>query len=194
MAKKSRKPSDPQEIAARVAERRANDAEVARLRASGCEVRVDPKTKQLLGANRPDCFALLLKERTEERKAVDWLEETIRTAQGENTPERRPDFIRSTAEGAPGQNITGDMIEAGEHLVVIEENLRPWEARLLFDLLRPDGALVAKWRATVQLATGATTPQRQGERVRVACESLVWVRANIERLLRERRDRRRLAA
>ena len=188
------KPSTPEEIAARVAERRANDNEVKRLKDSGVEVNTDPRTGKLLSGYRPDCFHLLLKDRPTERGAVDWLETVIRTASGENAQERRPDFIRASADGAPGQNLSADMIAASEVLTVIEETLRPWEARLLFELLRPDASLLTRWQDVVVRITGATTPQRQGERVCVACESLVWVRENAGRLIRERRERRREAA
>lgn len=72
---------------------------------------------------------------------------------------------------------------------------------MLFELLRPDAALEnetvaspANWRQVTARITGATTPQRQGERVCVACESLLWVSENIDRLERGRRERRDLAA
>lgn len=139
---------------------------------------------------RHDCFTLLLKDRVPSHKAVGWLETLIRTAAGENGQERRPDFIRATTDGAPGQNITADMIAASEVLTVVEENLRPWEARLLFELLRPDAALLTRWRDAVARLTGETNPQAQGAAVRAAAASLAWVRENIERLQRERRSRR----
>lgn len=192
--RRKNKPSTPEEIARRVAERRANDNEVKRLKDSGCEVNVDPRTGKLLSGYRPDCFNLLLKDRPAERAAVDWLETVIRTASGENAQERRPDFIRASSDGAPGQNLSADMIAASEVLTTVEEHLRPWEARLLFELMRPDNALLTRWREIAIRVTGATTPQRQGERVCVACESLVWVRENAGRLIRERRERRKEAA
>lgn len=170
------------------------------LEVQGAKVVLDTDGK-IAAAQRYDCFASLLRDRPREAQAVDWLEQLIRTAEGENGKERRPDFIRASSEGAPGQNITGDMIDAGETLAVVVESLRPWELRLLFELLRPDAALEnetvdspANWRQVTARITGATTPQRQGERVCVACESLGWVRENISRLERARKGRRDIAA
>lgn len=170
------------------------------LEVQGAKVVLDTDGK-IAAAQRYDCFASLLRDRTREAQAVAWLEQLIRTAEGENGKERRPDFIRASSEGAPGQNITGDMIDAGETLAVVVESLRPWELRLLFELLRPDAALEnetvdspANWRQVTARITGATTPQRQGERVCVACESLAWVKENIGRLERARKERRDLAA
>ena len=170
------------------------------LEVQGAKVVLDTDGK-IAAAQRFDCFSSLLRDRAREAQAVAWLEELIRTAEGENGRERRPDFIRASSEGAPGQNVTGDMIDAGETLAVVVESLRPWELRLLFELLRPDAALEnetvdspANWRQVTARITGATTPQRQGERVCVACESLVWVKENIERLERSRKMRRDLAA
>lgn len=52
------------------------------------------------------------------------------------------------------------MIAASEVLAVIEEALRPWEACLLFDMLRPDASLLTRWQGAVVRITGATTPPR----------------------------------
>lgn len=171
--------------------------EAARLTASGAEAKVaeqrdEDRVGYIVRARRLDCFALLLKDdaHTEARSAVNWLEELIRDASGENTQERRPDFIRASCEGAPGQNVTQRMIEASRTLEVVEASLRPWEARLLFGLLRPDEALLTRWRDVVKRVTTATTPQRQGERVIVACESLVWVRQNAVALVKRRQEAR----
>lgn len=181
-------PSTPADITARRLEKRE-------LKGRGLEVNTDPRTEEITGIWRPDCFNLLLKARPQEASAVAWLEGVIRTAAGENGQERRPDFIRASSDGAPGQNVTADMIAAGAVLAVVEENMMPWEVRLLFGLLRPDEALITRWRAVVALACpNAATPQRQGERVVSACERLLWVKDNVGRLMRERQERRQLAA
>lgn len=189
MTKRRKKPqaSVPADITARRLERRA-------LKERGLEVNTDPRTEEILSIIRPDCFNLLLKGLNTERGAIDWLETVIRTSAGENGNERRPDFIRATAEGAPGQNVTADMIEAGETLQVVTESMAPADVRMLFELLRPDEALLTRWRDVVQRCTGETNPQAQGARVRSAATSLAFVRSVIDRLMRERRDRRRLAA
>lgn len=190
---KRKKPTDPQDAARHRREREDNRQEVERLSVQeGVALNLEPRTKRLLSARRLDCFALLLKDdaHAEARSAVNWLEELIRDASGENAQERRPDFIRASCEGAPGQNVTERMIEASRTLEVVEASLRPWEARLLFELLRPDEALLTRWRDVVKRVTTATTPQRQGERVIVACESLVWVRQNAVALVKQRQEAR----
>lgn len=185
---KKKQPATPADITARRAERRD-------LLARGLEVNVDPRDEKIVGIWRPDCFNLLLKHKPEEHRAVTWLEDLIRTAAGENGHERRPDFIRASSDGAPGQNVTADMIAASEVLKAVEENMMAWELRLLFGLLRPDEALITRWRAVVvDACPQATTPQRQGERVVAACERLLWVKENAGRLMRERQERRKLAA
>lgn len=176
-------------------EKAAARREAMRLTATGAEAKVveerDKDTGKLrvfVRAHRLDCFAMLLKgdDCEGERQAVDWLESLIREASGENGHERSPDFIRASNDGAPGQNVSQRMIEASRTLEMVEANLRPWEARLLFELLKPDSALLTRWRDVVKRVTGAATPQRQGERLVVACESLLWVRQNEQALLRRR--------
>lgn len=182
MARKRNKPHDPAEQTA-IAERRAMKRDY---QARGLEVNVDRRNEEILGVWRPDCFTLLLRDRPHEIGAVMWLERLIRAASGENGRERRPDFIRASTEGAPGQNITQEMIDADSTLRVVVAGLRPWEARLLFGLLRPDDALLTRWRPVVQSVTGEVNPQAQGARVRAACEGLLFVRRQIE-------ERRRVA-
>lgn len=195
MTKRRRKPHDPAEAARRAAERAENAAEIARLKAQpGVTVNVDPRTGKLVGALRMNCFAALLPADGPEIKAVDWLETILRTAQGENAQERRPDHIRAPTEGAPGQNITADMIAASEILCAVEENLYPAAMRLLFGLLRPDAALDGNWRQVVKAATGETNPQAQGAVVRASAANLLWIVQNIDRLVMERTRRRREAA
>lgn len=188
MAKRNKRqpPSDPQEIAARRVERRE-------LESRGLVVNADPKDHKILAVWRPDCFTLLLKGRTEEQGAVQWLETLIRTASGENGAERRPDFIRGSVEGAPGQNVSQSMVDADRYLCAATEALAPQSARMLFDLLRPDEALLTRWRPIVLRCTGETNEAAQGAAVRAACRELVWVQNNIDRLVRERQDRRAAA-
>jgi len=189
MAKRQTKASKPrvigegedrETIAVRRAERREMESR-------GITVNADPRTEEILGAWRADCFNLLLRGRPAETGAVQWLEELIRTAQGENGGERRPDFIRGSCEGAPGQNVSQAMIEADRTLCAVESSLPPATVRMLFDLLKPDAALLTRWRDVVRRATGETDKQAQGAAVRAACTALVWVRDNIGRLRRETR-------
>ncbi|WP_433935155.1 hypothetical protein [Brevundimonas diminuta] len=150
-------------------------ADNASLRVQGAKIYENDQGKMISGY-RPTCFNALLRGKDDELRAVSWLEDLVREASGENAKERRPDFIRGSAEGAPGQNFTQRMIDASRELKIVEVGLRPWEARLLFDLLKPDEALLTRWRAVVHRVTGEVNPQAQGARVRAACESLSWVK------------------
>ena len=181
-----KKPTDPKDMAS-IAERRAERRE---LESRGIQVNIDPKNEEILARFRPDCFTLLLKGRPDEQGAVTWLEGLIRTAQGENGGERRPDFIRGSCEGAPGQNVSQAMIDADLHLVAATEAMAPNHARMLLELLRPDEALLTRWREVVRRCTGETNPHGQAAAVRMACAQLVSIQNNIGRLVRDRRDRR----
>lgn len=195
MTKRRKRPHDPAEAARHAAERAENASEIARLRAQpGTTVNVDPRTGKLVGAVRMNCFAALLPADGYEIKAVDWLETVLRTAQGENAHERRPDHIRASTEGAPGQNVTADMIAASWVLEALEANLAPCDIRMLFALLKPDEALLTRWRAVVQQCTGETNPQAQGARVRGAATSLAHIRTIVDRLVWALQEQRRMAA
>lgn len=196
MTKRARKkPHDPAEAARNAADRAENIAEIARLNAQpGVQVNVDPRTGKLSGALRMNCFAALLPAASPEIKAVDWLETILRTAQGENAQERRPDHIRASTEGAPGQNVTADMIAASWVLEALEANMAPCDIRMLFALLKPDESLLTRWRSVVQQCTGETNPQAQGARIRGAATSLAHIRTIVDRLVWALQEQRRMAA
>lgn len=190
-----RKPSKPMTAAQRKADDERKRLEMAdrkkeieRMTAAGLDVRVGPGYT-ILSVRRLNCFNLLLKE-DHVKAAVEWLDLTLRTATGENTPERKPDYIRGSSEGAPGQNVSQDMIDAGEVLATIQECLNPRDCRMLFELLKPDHDLLTRWRDVVERCTGETNAHAQGAAVRSACSSLLFIQDNIARLMRDRRDRR----
>lgn len=192
--KKRAKPFDPAAAARIRAEREENVDQIATLRAQpSTAVNVCTRTGRLTGAWRMNCFNTLLPAKGLERQAVDWLDDLVRTANGENGGERRPDHIRASTEGAPGQNISDAMIKAGRRLQVVTEALPPQHARMLFELMKPDADLITRWRAVVERCTGETHSHAQGATVRAACSTLAWIQCNIVRLERERRERRAAA-
>lgn len=194
MSRKRNKPYDPAAAARHKAEREANAAEVARLRAQpSTAVNVDKRTGRLTGAWRLNCFNTLLASSGPERAAVDWLDELVRTANGENGQERRPDFVRGTTDGAPGQSITDAMIQASFRLEVVMINMAPAHGRMLMELLKPDADLITRWRAVVERSTGETHSHAQAAVVRAACTSLAWVKDSIGRLERNYREQRMAA-
>lgn len=190
MPRKRHRPKDPQQIVRERMEREA-EREMAETLAKQPDTQVnrDARTGRLTSAWRLNCFNTLLDRESPERMAVDWLDELVRTANGENTPERSPDHIRSSCEGAPGQNITQEMIDASRTLAVVLDNLAPPFARMLMELLRPDANLLTRWRSVVERCTGEKHSNAQAAAVRMACAQLAWVMENVRRL-----DGRRLAA
>jgi hypothetical protein len=195
MSRKKKKPHDPAAAERHRLEREENAAEVARLRAQpSTAVNVDKRTGRLTGAWSLNCFNTLLAQGSPEREAVDWLDTTLRTANGENGQERLPDFIQASNDGAPGQNITDVMIKASVDLEIVEQNTNPADMRMLFVLLQPDADLITRWRGAVERFTAETDAKAQGARVRAACSHLAWIRDRLPTLRRQYRERRAAAA
>lgn len=193
--KKKARPFDPAAAERHKVEREADREMATAIKAQpSTAINKDPHTGRLTGAWRLNCFNTLLAQNSPERSAVDWLDDLIRTAAGENGHERRPDFIRASNDGAPGQNVSAAMIAAGEVLQAVQEAMAPAQVRMLFELLKPDADLLTRWRAVVERCTGETHDHAQGAAVRSACTALVHVRESAGRLLRDRRERRTLAA
>ena len=194
MGKKRHKPHDPAAAARHQQERAENAEMIGAVRAQpSTAVNVDPRTGRLTGAWRLNCFNTLLPAKGVERDAIDWLDELVRTANGENSGERRPDFIRASTEGAPGQNVSDAMIAASLRLQVVVESMAPAHGRMLMELLKPDADLITRWRGVVERCTGETHSHAQAATVRAACTSLVWIKDNIRRLERDHINRRQAA-
>lgn len=192
---RKKKPYDPAAAARHRQERAESQAEIARLRAQpSTAVNVDKRTGRLTGAWRLNCFNTLLTAGGREREAIAWLEETVRTANGENAEERRPDHVRSSGTGAPGQAITDAMIAASLDVEIVGLSMRPAQWRMILALLQPDADLITRWRSVVERHTNETDPRAQAARVREACAHLAWVWDRMPTLRREFHDRRALAA
>ncbi|HEY1071493.1 hypothetical protein [Brevundimonas sp.] len=192
---RKKKPYDPAAAARHRQERAESQAEIARLRAQpSTAVNVDKRTGRLTGAWRLNCFNTLLTAGAREREAIDWLEETVRTANGENVEERRPDHVRSSGAGAPGQNITDAMVAASRDLEIVGQSMRPDQWRMILALLQPDADLMTRWRAVVERYTAESDPRAQASRVRETCAHLAWVWDRMPTLRREFQERRAQAA
>lgn len=170
---------------------RASRAEAARLKAQGGEVNIDKTTGLITGAWRRDVFTIL---RNKTGKPCDgWPkgkpalsqrsfdayrahEADMHLSAGAAANERRPDFIRATTEGAPGQAVTKDALDAGRRVRETMKRLSPPDASLLTDLMDGEKALAAHWRKTVMGRTGETGEEAQTARVRSLGENLHWAR------------------
>ncbi|WP_297803651.1 hypothetical protein [uncultured Brevundimonas sp.] len=165
--------------------KRAAEQDAKRLRATGAEADVlmarDEKGKvtYITRARRIDVFQLLLERdgiSLDAFNAVRAYEQDVATAAGANTPERRPDHIRASTEGAPGQNIGQQQIEASKRVQFVDDRLPPRDLKLLTALLHEGAAYLQQWRATVQAVTGERNEAAQTARVRAMAENVADIR------------------
>jgi len=177
------------EILAGIERRRIETAvarrEALRLESTGAEAKVceekddDGKTRIIVRARRIDVFQLLYERGAlaqDHFNAVRDHEADVATAQGFNTPERRPDHIRATVEGAPGQNITQAMIEASRMVQWVESMLTTRDVRLLTALLHENDANCGRWRGTVERITGESRDDAHAVAIRCMAANLKDVR------------------
>ena len=108
-------------------------------------------------------------------------EADIATAQGFNTPERRPDHIRASVEGAPGQNVTQAMIEASRMVQWVEAMLTTRDVQLLKALLHENDANCGRWRGTVERITGESRDDAHAVAIRYMAANLRDVRERFRR-------------
>lgn len=156
-----------------------------RLEATGAEARVveekddNGKTHVIVRARRIDVFQLLHERGALHQEHFDAIrdhEADMATAMGFNTPERRPDHIRASVEGAPGQNITQAMIEASRMIQWVEAMLTTRDAALLKALLHENDANCGRWRGTVERVTGESRDEAHAVAIRCMAANLKDVR------------------
>lgn len=180
---KRRKPHNPAEDMRLRLEQVAARAERDRLNATGATVEIVSeeikddktgiKTKHWVAkGHRKDVFRLLLERRAIDQAGFDAIrryEEALDTAMGHNTPERRPDHIRATVEGAPGQNISQAQVNASHRVRWIEDRL-PLNDMKLLTTLRLN--IPAQWHSVVQAVTGETNDDCHAPRIRAMAQNL----------------------
>lgn len=168
-----RKPAKPREIIT-PEEKAANRMEANRLKAIGAEVTMD-LAGRITRARRIDVFQLLLERDAIPQESFDAVrdyETALATAMGFNTPERRPDHIRASVEGAPGQNITQAMIEASRMVQWVEAMLTTRDHALLKALLTENDANCGRWRGTVERVTGESRDDAHSVAIRCMAANL----------------------
>ena len=197
---KKNKPSPPRKIIAaanddqaRAADVRLREsrAEAARIKAQGGVVNIDKATGLIVGAWRKDVFTILRGKRG--KPSADWPngkpalsgrahdafrahEADLHMSAGAAGGERRPDYIRASADGPPGQNVTKEALDAGQRVRKTATKLLPPDASLLAALMAGDAALADNWRDTVKRQTGETGEECQTSRIRSLGENLHWAR------------------
>lgn len=203
---KKNKPSAPRKIAAAQA---ANDdearltnvrlresrAEAARLKAQGGEVNIDKATGLITGAWRKDVFTILRDKRGKPSaeypngkpalalrsyEAFREHESDLHLSEGASNGDRRPDFIRGSVDGAPGQAVTTEALDAGRRVRETNRRLSPPDASLLAALMDGDAALASNWRETVKRQTGEAQDEGQTARIRSLGDNLHWARTTVK--------------
>lgn len=183
-----RKPHNPAEDMRLRLEQAAARAERDRLKGQGIDALVvaewdENKVKHWVAkGNRKDVFRVLLDRRAIDQNAFDAIrryEEALDTSMGHNSPERRPDYIRASADGAPGQNISQAMILASHRARWVRDRLSATDMRLL-DTLRMNAP--AHWHQIVQMVTGEVNDDAHAPRVRAMAENVRDAMASFERL------------
>jgi len=172
MARRS-KPSDPQALAQRRAERLATEAEIVRLKASGAVVKLD-RARRIVSAFRASPFRKLRETNTitqgqgaaAERLCDDWAQ--WRGLDGK--PERLP--VRTGDSAA--EIVTDRMLQAGRRVRRALDRVGPMDRDLLAALV---AATVEEdrpipWRDIVRRVCGIGQSVRQSQAVACALENL----------------------
>lgn len=192
--KRKNKPSSPQAAV----ELRLARLEVERMESIGATAAVahekqeDGSMKWVARGRRLDVFALLVSRKALDTDAHDAFrdhEEAVHIAAGWASPERRPDHIRASTEGAPGQNVSQGMIEASRMVKATLDRLSPPEAALLDELMKLGASGLTQWRSTVQRVTGETNDHGQASRIRALGENLIHARRGAKKEMEERKSR-----
>ena len=170
--------------------------EVARIESIGATAKVarehqpDGTIQWVARGRRIDVFQLLLERKAipqDSFNAVRAYEEDLATKAGMNTPERRPDHIRGSQSGPPGQNVGDIQMDAYDRCKWVEDRLTTRDWRLLSALLHENDGSPERWRDTVRRITGEMRDEAHAAAVRHAAANLKDVRDRYH-------DGRRMAA
>lgn len=175
-------------------EKAAARREANRLAVTGAEVRVveereeqetgPAKKAYVVRARRVDVFQHLLERQALAQDSFDAVrayEHDVSVALGHTTPERRPDHIRGSETGAPGQNISQAQVEASRRMQWVRDRLPPRDFRLLEHLLINGSAHKGQWRKTVELITGERMDHAQTAAVRLMADNVRDIRQAMPR-------------
>ncbi len=175
MGKARHKPTDPQEIARRRAERVANEAEITRLRTLGAKVTLD-RSRRILSAYRASPFHKLKESKTittaqaaaAERLCLDWADwHGLDGRPAAAVPLKNLNPSRVTL-------LTDQMLRAGDRVRAVLDRIGPMDRELLQQLVAAivDGDGPPPWRLIVARTTGQTQAVRQSAVVVSALENL----------------------
>lgn len=175
-------------------EKAAARREANRLAVTGAEVRVveereeqeagPAKKAYVVRARRVDVFQHLLERQALAQDSFDAVrayEHDVAFALGHTTPERKPDWIKGSCDGKPGQNISQAQVEASRRMQWVRDRLPPRDFRLLEHLLINGSAHKGQWRKTVELITGERMDHAQTAAVRLMADNVRDIRQAMPR-------------
>jgi hypothetical protein len=174
MGKARRKPTDPQDIARRRAERVANEAEIARLRGMGATVALD-RSRRIVSAFRASPFHKLRDSKTITSGQASAVERLCEDWAKWHGLDGRPDH-------APVPNLnpshvtllTDEMLKAGDRVRRVLDRIGPMDRELLEQMVEAvvAGDGLTPWRGIVARVTGQTQAVRQSAVIVSALENL----------------------
>jgi hypothetical protein len=171
------KPTDPQEIAQRRAEREQNEVEIARLRSQGAVVSLD-RARRIVSAYRASPFNKLRETKTitaaqsnaAARLCKDWA--IWRGLDGRPAPSLEVHNPNPSSSG--GEIVTDRMLQAGDRVAKALGKIGPMDrdllAALVISSMEDDRPL--PWRDVVRQITGVTQTVRQSQAIVSALENL----------------------
>ena len=175
MSRRRHKPTDPQEIARRRAERADTEAEIVRLRGIGATVKLD-RARRITSAYRSSPFVKLRETNTitlGQAVAAEWLCEEWATWKG---LDGRPALVVPgiADKTCHAEFVTDRMLKAGVRVRAVLSLVGPMDRDLLAALVAAsveDDAPIP-WREIVRRVTGITQTVRHSQAVACALENL----------------------
>lgn len=177
MARKSKRrgPTDPDAVHRMMMERRAQEAEIERLREQGATVKLDP-ARRIISAYRSNVFNLLLERKTitpnqhdaAYRLSVDWAAwKRLDGKSGWN------DRVDGSAPG-PREPISDKMLKAGRRVEAALSSLDPARRVLMeaFMVATVEEDRPMAWRGIVERVAGEKVRDKQAAMVVKALEEL----------------------
>jgi hypothetical protein len=174
-ARRNRKPTDPQEIVRKRAERQAIDAEISRLRDQGAVVSLD-RARRIVSAYRASPFRKLLDTKTitktqavaAEKLCQDWAE--WKALDGKPAPLGIPAADHVHVDHV----LTDRMLSAGNRVERVLSRVGPMDRDLLASLVvaTVEDDHPIPWRDIVRRVTGVTQTIRQSQMIVASLENL----------------------
>lgn len=170
-----KKPSDPQEIARKRAERQATEQEISRLRDQGARVTLDP-SRRIMSAYRSNVFNLLLERRTITPNHHDAALRLVISWAAWKALDGSPDRVGKVDGGSGDQRalVTDRMLRGGREVASAFEAVPAPLGKLLdaFMVATVEEDRPMAWRGIVERVLGITDRNKQATKVAEMCEAL----------------------